>query len=236
MPKPRELVPKESHLLEKIEKLKKEVFRKEKKLFSLIDEFVGINAGTRDFYKKVYLPRLGKFILRLEKLKEKMLGGEKAEDSREPAEKTRAKEEENMPDEIRKEMKIIYRRLAKLYHPDKVKGDREFLTQRMGEINEAFAKGDIKSLKRYLKRADAEIGLGLSSIERIRYLEMDISVIDEMTKLYSRKIEIMKESQMYKLMSKKPAEREEVFREIEERMKFEISLNERIIKNLENMR
>lgn len=228
----RHLVSKEPELAPKIEKLKKQVFEKEKALFSLVDDFVTLNFRIQDFYKKVYVPRLGKYMLRIEKLKSRILGTDCGEGT-EGGESENTRPKETDPD-LKREIKLLYRKLVKLYHPDRAGGDKEFLTKRMEEINEAFSKNDIKSLKRYLKRAEAEIGLGLSSIERIKYLETDLSVIRDMIALYSKKTDLLKKNQMYKLMVKNPGERESVFREIENRMKFEISLNEKIVKSMED--
>ena len=230
---PYALVSKEPELLGKIKVLKKKVFEKEKALFAALEAFVSLQTRIKDFYSKVYLPRLGKYMKKIEELKEKMLGK-----SPKTMEKlsvfSLTKELEENP-EVKKELKIIYRKLAKLYHPDRIKDaeEREFLNRRMSDINEAFNKSDIDGLRRYLKRADAEMGLGLSSLERIKYLKADVVVLGEMKTLYDKKIEIVKENQMCKLMNKTKAEKEEVYKETEERLKFDIALHQRILKKVE---
>jgi len=229
---PHALVSKEPELLKKIKVLKKKVFEKEASLFDALENFVSLQSRIKDFYSQVYLPRLGKYMVKIEELKEKMLGRTPKIKEHLP-EFSLTKEIDENP-EVRKELKTIYRKLAKLYHPDRIKDmeEREFLNRRMSDINEAFDKGDIDGLRRYLKRADAEMGLGLSSLERIRYLKADLIVLGEMKDLYDKKIEIVKEKQMCKLMNKTDAEKEEVYKETEERLKFDIALHQKILKTL----
>ncbi|MCG2724877.1 MAG: J domain-containing protein [Elusimicrobia bacterium] len=230
---PRALISKEPELLNKIKVLKKKVFEKENALFGALENFVSIQAQIKDFYLKVYLPRLGKYMEKIEELKEKMLG--RAPKTKESLPEFSLTKEIDENPEVKKEIKIIYRKLAKLYHPDRIKDmeEKDFLNRRMSDINEAFDKGDIDGLRRYLKRADAEMGLGLSSLERIKYLQADLTVLGEMKALYDKKIEIVKENQMCKLMNKTDAEKEDVYKETEERLKFDIALHKKILKSLE---
>ncbi len=230
---PHALVSKEPELLHKIKNLKKKVFEKEAALFDALEEFVSIQVRIKDFYSKIYLPRLGKYMEKIEEMKEKMLGRTPKMKEKLP-EFSLTKEIDENP-QVQKELKTIYRKLAKLYHPDRIKDleEREFLNRRMSDINEAFQKGDIAGLRRYLKRADAEMGLGLSSLERIKYLDADLIVLGEMKALYDKKIEIVNENQMCKLMNKTDAEKEEVYKETEERLKFDIALHQKILKNLD---
>ncbi|MBU2529663.1 MAG: J domain-containing protein [Elusimicrobia bacterium] len=229
---PHALVSKEPELLAKIKNLKKKVFEKEAALFDALEEFVSIQVRIKDFYSKIYLPRLGKYMEKIEELKEKMLGRTPKIKESLP-EFSLTKEIDENP-EVQKELKTIYRKLAKLYHPDRIKDmeEREFLNRRMSDINEAFQKGDIAGLRRYFKRADAEMGLGLSSLKRIEYLDADLIVLGEMKALYDKKIEIVNENQMCKLMKKTDAEKEEVYKETEERLKFDIALHRKILKSL----
>ncbi|MCK4936062.1 MAG: hypothetical protein KAR84_04350 [Elusimicrobiales bacterium] len=229
---PHALVSKEPELLHKIKNLKKKVFEKETALFDALEDFVAIQARIKDFYSKVYLSRLGKYMEKIEELKEKMLGKVPKVKKHLP-EFSLTKEIDENP-EVQKELKTIYRKLAKLYHPDRIKDmeERDFLNRRMSDINESFQKGDIDGLRRYLKRADAEMGLGLSSLKRIKYLDADLIVLGEMKALYDKKIEIVKENQMCKLMNKTDTEKEEVYKETEERLKFDIALHQKILKSL----
>lgn len=229
---PHALVSKEPELLKKIKVLKKKVFEKEVALFAALEDFVAIQARIKDFYSKVYLPRLGKYMEKIEELKEQMLG--RVPEAKEHLPEFSLTKEIDENPEVQKELKTIYRKLAKLYHPDRIKDmeEKEFLNRRMSDINEAFQKGDIDGLRRYLKRADAEMGLGLSSLARIEYLKADLIVLGEMKALYDKKIEIVKENQMCKLMNKTESEREEVYKETEERLKFDIALHQKILKTL----
>lgn len=228
------LVCKEPELQKEIKKLKIEVFEKEKELFQKVTDFVSLKNAIKDFYERIYLDRLGKYIVELEELKSKLFGTNERDYIGKDLKQKNLIENNTQNPRIQKELKNIYRKLAKIYHPDKItdKEEKEFLTRRMAEINEAFHRGDIEGLKRYLKRAEAEMDSSASSVERIRYLRLDISVIKDMIDVYVLKINELKKTEMYKLMSKKPEEREKVFSRTEARLKFDIELNKKILKNL----
>jgi len=235
MEKNRSLISKEPELQKIIEKKRQELFKKEEELFKLVEELVAIKSSIKTFYLKVYLPKIGNYIEELENLKDKMLGIKKTikeEDFLKNEDKT------ELTPELKKELKILYRKLAKLYHPDNIKNlnkqDKIFFTKRMSEINEAFKKQDIETLRRIFKKAETEIGFNMSSIERIRNFEIDLNILDQMEKLYKAKIENLKSDQIYKLMLKSPKEREKVFEDIKIRYIEDIKLYKGIYLKLKN--
>ncbi|MBU2574480.1 MAG: DnaJ domain-containing protein [Elusimicrobia bacterium] len=234
MNKNRSLVSKEPELGREIKRLRKNLFEKEKQLFSKLDDLVSIRTAIKDFYAKVYLPRLGDYMTALEEVKSRVIGFPPKADGHKDALKPDKDAEEELSAEVKKEIKNIYRKLARLYHPDRPhdKEEQEFLTERMAAINEAFRTSDLESLKRYLKRADAEIGLNLSSPERIKCLEMELHIVESMDRLYGAKVADLKKNELYKLMKKDPARRDEVFKGLEERFKFDIGVYKKILKKL----
>ena len=228
------MVSKEPELAREIGRLRKDMFEKEKRLFLKLDDLVSIRTSIKDFYAKVYLPRLGRYMEALEEAKSRAIGlPPRTDDRKDPIKRIKEVEKE-LTAEVKKEIKDIYRKLARLYHPDRPhnKDEQEFLTERMAAINEAFQKADLDSLKRYLRRADAEIGLNLSSLERIKCLGMELSVVESMDRLYAAKVADAKKNEIYKLMKKEPARREEVFKGLEDRFNFDIGVYRRILKRL----
>ena len=231
MNKNRALVPKEPELVREIKRIRKDLFETEKRLFSKLDDLVSIKTAVKDFYVKVYLPRLGDYLIELEDARSLALGLPSRPAAHKNAAKRSEDPEKELSAEVKKEIKNIYRKLARLYHPDRLhdKEEHGFLTERMASINEAFHKKDLESLKRYLKRADAEIGLNLSSPERIKRLELELCVVGSMDRLYAAKVEDLKKDEIYKLMRKDPAGRDETFKRLEERFRSDIDLYKKVL-------
>lgn len=234
MNKNRSLVSKEPELAREIHRLRKSLFESEKRLFLKLEDLVSIRTSIKDFYAKVYLPRLGRYLDALEEVRSRVIGLPPGAGTREDPLKPIKDEEKDLPAETRKEIKDIYRKLARLYHPDRPhdKDEQEFLTERMASINEAFRKADLDSLKRYLRRAEAEIGPDLPSLERIRCLKLELDIVGAMDRLYEAKVADLKKNEIYKLMKKDPARREEVLEGLEDRFKFDIGVYRKILKRL----
>lgn len=226
MERERSLISKEDEYRKKFSAVIKALFLKEKELFDIVSQCVSIEVSIKKFYREYYLSNLGEYIIKLEDLKNKILGVEnknsfKEEDNR---------EENKVVAEDMEKIKKIYRRLVKIYHPDKNnKFNEEFLNIRMSEINEAFEKKDLKELLRLLKRAEIEMGIGdYSLIERIRYIEEDIFIVSKMIKIYRDKKKNLCDNEIYKLMIKNPKEREIAINEIKQKLISEIDMYERI--------
>jgi hypothetical protein len=216
------LISKEKELGERIKKLRKEILKREKILEDTVERYITFEMSIKSFYKNYYLVKLGNYISVLEGLKNKILGvkdfnrNENLEVSKETIE-----------DVDEKKLKILYRKLAKIYHPDNIhsEDDKEFYKVRMSEVNRAFEKRDIKELERLLKKAYIELGIGeYSSLERIKYMEEDIYIITKMTEIYQEKIKILEGNEIAKLMKKDPKEREEIIEKLKERMLSEIDM------------
>mgnify|MGYP001049650772 CR=1 FL=1 len=229
MEKSKAIISKEGELLERIKKLRKEILRKEKILEDTVERYVSFEMSIENFYKNYYLAKLGDYLLILESLKNKLLGIKNFTSDKFKKEDRKANEVDE------KKLKVLYRKLARIYHPDKNCDDdeKEFYKIRMSEVNKAFEKRDIKELERLLKKAYVEIGVGeLSSLERIRYMEEDIYLITKMTEIYEEKIKLLEETEMAKLMKKEPKEREEIIEKIKERILSEIDMYYKICMKL----
>jgi len=214
------LISKEKEFVEKIKKLRKEILQKEKILEDTVEKYVTFEISIKNFYKNYYLAKLGEYISILESLKNKLLGIKNVGN-----EIKNDVEEANNFDE--KKLKVLYRKLARIYHPDKNcdEEEKEFFKIRMAEVNTAFEKRDLKELERLLKKAYVEVGYGgLSSVERIKYMEEDLYIITKMTEIYLEKIKILEENEIAQLMKKDPREREEIIEKIRERILSDIDM------------
>ena len=214
------LISKEKEFVEKIKKLRKEILQKEKILEDTVEKYVTFEISIKNFYKNYYLAKLGEYISILESLKNKLLGIKNVGN-----EIKNDVEEANNVDE--KKLKVLYRKLARIYHPDKNcdEEEKEFFKIRMAEVNTAFEKRDLKELERLLKKAYVEVGYGgLSSVERIKYMEEDLYIITKMTEIYLEKIKILEENEIAQLMKKDPREREEIIEKIRERILSDIDM------------
>jgi hypothetical protein len=216
------LISKEKELIARIKELRKEILKKEKMLEDVVEEYVTFEISIKNFYKNYYLVKLGEYISILESLKNKLLGVKNFTEHKEDSKKD---EDKDFVDE--KKLKVLYRKLARIYHPDKNldEDEREFFKIRMAEINKAFEKRDIKELERLLKKAYIEVGGGdISSLDRIKYMEEDIYIITKMVEIYTEKRKILEENEIAKLMRKDPKEREEAIQKIKERILSDIDI------------
>ncbi|MCX7647115.1 MAG: DnaJ domain-containing protein [Elusimicrobiales bacterium] len=230
MEKTKSLISKEKEYSLKIKNIKKKLFKKELELEKTVMEYVAMETSVKNFYKNYYLKKLGDYIVLLENLKNKVLGIEEKK-----SEVKEEKKEDARPYEP--EIKKKYRKLARLYHPDNFEyldeEEKEFYDFRMGEINRAFEKMDIKTLERIEKRAEVELDLfGLSPIYRIRYMEEDIYIIDKMIEMYKEKKKELSKEDIAVLMSENPQNLEKKIEEIKERLISEIKTYQRLCAKL----
>ncbi|MEW6013035.1 MAG: hypothetical protein ACP5SD_01040 [Elusimicrobiales bacterium] len=230
MEKTKSLIPKEKEYSLKIKNIKKKLFKKELELEKTVMEYLAMETSVKNFYKNYYLKKLGDYIVLLENLKNKVLGIEEK--------KTEVKEDKKENLQIEEsEIKKKYRKLARLYHPDNFEyldeEEKEFYDFRMGEINLAFEKRDIKTLERIEKRAEVELDrFGLSPICRIRYMEEDIYIIDKMIEMYKEKKKELSKEEIAVLMSENPQNLEKKIEEIKERLISEIKTYRRLCAKL----
>ncbi|MEF3279355.1 MAG: J domain-containing protein [Elusimicrobiota bacterium] len=224
MEKSKALISKEKEYNEKIREARKTLFLKERELFETVAEYISMEAGIKKFYKSYYLKELGVYIKIIEDLKNRLLGIKESDENL-PADK-----EDDVSEKVDiNDVKRIYRKLAKIYHPDNfsyLEGwEKEFYEFRMGEINEAYEKKDLKALLRLLKKAEIEFGLGSeSAVFRLRYIMDDIFIVSKMTDIYKEKKKELELNEIYKLMIKKPEERDVIINQIKERFISDIKI------------
>lgn len=225
------LVCKEPELLARITGLRNRAAALEEELMGTVVEYASLRASVIKFYDVEYLPRLGCLEERLARLKDVFLGKlpRKAAGKKAGTDGGARKPACNMAG-----LRNLYRKLAKAYHPDTCRRAEEqrFLKNRMAEINDAFSRGDEAALVRYLRRAEAEMGTGsLSSPERLRRLEMDITVLNLLRTDYLAMIKVFRSSAEYLCMAKvrkMAAEGKDFFVEEAGRLAADIAIWKRI--------
>ena len=172
--------------------------RKEKILSDTLDAYVTLELSLERFYLKEYLPKVGLKLRGTGTAQSESIQEEEIPDKPPQKSSTRSKEREDS-----NELKELYRELAKQYHPDLTRGpqDQAFFQTRMMEINEAFEEGDIRKLRHFARRAEAEMGNGgACSLDRLKDLAQQDTILDEMIATYRRKIKSLKKSETFKLM------------------------------------
>ena len=174
------LVCKEPELRAGIDMSLKRIRSLEKIFSGAMNDYVYARAAVRNFYLKEYFPRLSPLLDEVERLRGALSGVSRPA----PVKRTdSAPRAENIPPEDTGDIKTLYRKLAKAYHPDTAceEWKRPFYTERMAEVNEAFRNRDLKTLKKLLKRCEAETGLnGRSSLSRLACLRAEETALEEM--------------------------------------------------------
>jgi hypothetical protein len=116
-------------------------------------------------------------------------------------------EEESPPlnSKAQEELKKLYRKLARKFHPDFAKDDkqREKFNKIMAEINEAYKNGDLETLERYMKQMEQEERIAKETPEeKLSRLKKDYRILlDVLAKLRSE-LEDLEASETYKLREK----------------------------------
>lgn len=216
-----------------IANLRIRLIREEKLLYSTILSLVALEESIKRFYSTYYFERLGRYISVLEALKRRFWGFK--EKDREDKKKEEVLEAEC--DE--KELKKVYREIAKIYHPDRydllTDEEKEFFEFRMSEANRYFEKKDLRSLKNMLMEAKAELSDDLPSYERIRLLNLRIEMVGELRRLYEKRIEVLKNDEIYRIMSLPPAKREKEIERKKEILLCEIRIYSQLVRNSQSL-
>ncbi|MGC8866723.1 MAG: J domain-containing protein [Elusimicrobiales bacterium] len=188
-------------LKEKIKELRRVLICGEKRLYEKVYEMAAIEQSIKGFYSAFY-EKLGVYEILLRRLKNRFWG---IKDDEKKEEKKVFYVDEGM-------LKKVFRKLAKLYHPDRYKNitdeERAFFEMRMSEANKYFEKKDLNALLSMLEQAMAEVCDDMPSHQRIRILELRISAVKELNEIYQAKIDELKRNDIYILMRMKPDERE----------------------------
>ncbi|MCX7905342.1 MAG: DnaJ domain-containing protein [Elusimicrobiales bacterium] len=220
------------HILKgKIVDLMKMIIKEEKKLYSTALKFLAIKETLERFYSNYYLKKLGVYLSILDDLKKRFFG----EKNNNVFKKESDVKKDCECDE--KELKKIYRQLAKIYHPDRYdllsEDEKEFLKIRMAEVNKYFEKKDILSLKNMLEQAKIELSDEISSVDRIKMLNIRLKVVKELTAIYEEKIDTIKNDEIYRLIEMSEEERIKEIEKKKDLLLSEIEVYVELIKRTE---
>lgn len=199
------------------DKLQEKILKTEKEAEDILEKICFTEILIINFEKEKIEPKLKKLEDRLNNLK--ILLGMKSK-----SEKKYKKENEKNTDE--ENLKGIYRKLAKAYHPDKNASAsvKNFYCERMKEINLLFSKKDINGLKRILRKSFLELQNGDSNLFRMEKLKKILEEAEEEKRFYSDKMDEVLKSARYKATKMKEEELKIFLSEKEEEIKREIKI------------
>jgi chromosome segregation ATPase len=112
---------------------------------------------------------------------------------------------QSLDPESQQELRTLYRKLAKKFHPDFAKDDkqRKEYQKRMAEINEAYKVGDLETLKKYMRQAEREEKMAKETPkEKIERLKEDYETILGIIAKLREELSALKASETYKLKEK----------------------------------
>lgn len=218
------LICKEPQLREEAAAERIKLLEVEEELFDVIDNLCAAEAALASFKKKECDPVLMPLKKRLENIKTLLFAHEKVVSEQENLQPVKEKEDE-------KELKSLYRKLASMYHPDKNRSAKEkkFFLARMKEINDAFMRRDLTSLRRIFSRASRELEGEKSALSVIKAIREEIYITRELKKLYQKKLEIFKSSEEYSLLTLSREDFLKKLAKMELKLKAEIYAYSRIL-------
>jgi hypothetical protein len=222
------LICKEPELIKKISQLREKIISLEEDILNTIEKQAMIEIKIQNFYKKEYLPKLEPYYKRLETLKHLIFNTDsEIKYNKRPTYTNKDSEYDQ------NELKSLYRKLAKLYHPDRYKNpqDKKFFKKRMAEINQAFIKKDIATLKRLFKKSRYEIHGEISSLKAIESLHLDFKTLEIIKKEYNLKLEKLKNDSLLRLMNLNENEKNAEFEKIKKELEKKIDIYTEILIN-----
>lgn len=140
--------------------------------------------------------------------------------------------------EFQQELKKIYRRLALKFHPDKAKDEKQArkFQKIFAAIAEAYKKGDLETLKKYMKQAELEEKIAKETPEeKLARLKKDYENILGIIAKLCGELEDLKANETYKLKKKVDEAKKEdrdLLQELAAEIKEEIAENQAILDKL----
>ena len=143
-----------------------------------------------------------------------------------------------LDDEVQKECKTLYRKLALKFHPDRAKDDkqRKEFNETMAAINEAYENYDLEALRKYTRQAEREEKIAKETPEeKIARLREDYKIILGIIAKLRAELEDLKTSETYKLKEKVEQTKKEgrdLLQELAANIKKEIAENQMLLDEL----
>ena len=166
------------------------------------------------------------------------LEGEAFESSEEYRKHLEEEKEYPLDDEVQQECKTLYLKLARKFHPDMAKDDkqRKEFHEIIVKINEAYKNGDLETLKKYMKQVEREEKIAKETPEeKIVRLKKDYEIIlGIIAKLYME-MEDLKANESYKLKEKVDQAKKKgrnLLQELATNIKEEITENQMLLNEL----
>jgi len=117
----------------------------------------------------------------------------------------REKEGPTLDTEAQEELKRLYRKLARKFHPDLAKNDKQRTEfhKIMSAINEAYKNGDLETLEKYMRQAEREEKIAKETTEeKLARLKQDYEIILGIIAKLSVELAASETSETYKLREK----------------------------------
>lgn len=133
------------------------------------------------------------------------LEGEAFESSEEYRKHLEEEKREPLDDKVQQECKTLYRKLARRFHPDMAKDNkqRKEFHKIFIAINEAYKNGDLETLKKYMRQAEREEKITKETPkEKLDRLKEDHKIFLGIIAKLRAELEDLKASETYKLKEK----------------------------------
>lgn len=177
------------------------LLEQERVLAAVRREYARLAAELEDFFDGEYWPKVGRYLRLADRLWSRVLGGPRVR--RRPRTRTEPAQPAAAEPESSRDLKGIYRELARRYHPDRApEADREFFAARMAAVNQAFDRCDARELDHFMLLSAAEVGGGPEdALRRLAFLKEEGRSIRSFTLLYRGRIGASRTGAIYRLMS-----------------------------------
>jgi len=166
------------------------------------------------------------------------LENEASESAREYDKYLEQEERHPLDDEFQQELKRIYRRLALKFHPDKAKDEKQArkFQKIFAAIVEAYKKGDLETLKKYMKQSEREEKIARETPkEKLARLKKDYEHLVGIIAKLQAELEELKTDETYKLKEKVDQAKKDgrnLLQELTDGIKDEIAVNQVRLDNL----
>jgi hypothetical protein len=145
---------------------------------------------------------------------------------------------EMLSEDVRRRIKVVYRKLALRFHPDKAGDDaeRQRLHEIMAAINQAYADGDLDVLILYVEQAEKEDRLKLETpFEKLERLKQEAQKLTGMLAGLCEERTKIRETDTWRLKCQVDKKREEggdLLAELTRRLRNEIKQKEAMLEEL----
>jgi len=144
----------------------------------------------------------------------------------------------SLDDEVQQECKTLYRKLARRFHPDMAKDEkqRKEFHKIFIAINEAYKNSDLEILRKYMSQAEREEKIAKETLEeKLIRLKQDYKLIAAVVAKLRAELEDLKASETYRLkdtVDRAKLEGKDLLQELAAKIKEEIAENQALLERL----